>query len=250
MDGMWRLTGELDDERGTVLNDVLTRTARRLDQSGEATANARFDALYRLATRRLRPVVRAAHPDRRSGDPIDHEVTNCSEDFEGFDGFDPGMRMGVGYIVDAATLGDGSHDRSVAQTWAGHAVDPASVGRLACDADLYAMLYDELGWPTKVGRTRRAATRDQRLQLRGLYDRCPIDGTPFGDCEIHHANLPWEGSGETELDNLLPISRRWHRRIHDKGWRLTMHGDRSLTIWRPDGELHRAIPPPRPISRE
>ena len=225
-DGMWRLSGLVDDERGAVLQDVIRRAARRLDTKSEATANARVDALFRLATRA----------------PAD----SC----DSIDGFDPRVGMGVGYIVDAATLAGGPHDASVAQTWGGHDLDPAEVGRLACDTDCYGILYDRLGSPTKVGRTRRAATREQRLQLRGLYDRCPIDGTPFGDCEIHHVRLAWEDGGETELDNLVPISRAWHRRIHDKGWRLTMHADRSLEIWRPDGHLHRAIPPPRPISRE
>ena len=32
-----------------------------------------------------------------------------------------------------------------------------------------------------------------------IYNSCPLDGTPFGDCEIHHVNLPWEHGGETEL---------------------------------------------------
>jgi hypothetical protein len=158
--------------------------------------------------------------------------------------------MGVGYIVDAATLTRGPHHGSLAQTWDGHTIDPATVAHLACDTDLYAILYDKLGQPTKIGRTRRAATRTQRLQLRGLYAHCPLDGTPFGGCEIHHVNLPWEDGGETELDNLLPISRAWHRRVHDQGWLLKMHPDRSLKLWRPDGQLHRDIPPPRPISRE
>jgi hypothetical protein len=158
--------------------------------------------------------------------------------------------MGIGYIVDAATLAGGPHDRSVAQSWDGYNVDPAMVAHLACDTDLYAVLYDDVGHPTKIGRTRRAATREQRLQLRGLHDQCPLDGTPFGECEIHHVNVSWEHGGQTELDNLLPISRRWHHRIHDKGWRLKMYPNRSLKLWRPDGQLHRAIPPPIPISRE
>jgi hypothetical protein len=167
-----------------------------------------------------------------------------------FEGFDPGAKMGIGYIVDAATLMGGAHAGSVAQTWAGNDIDPTDIGCLACDADLYAVLYDELGQPTKVGCTHRAATREQRLQLRGLYDRCPLDGTPFGDCDIHHVNIPWEDGGETELHNLLPISRTWHYRVHHKRWRLKMAPDRSLKLWRPDGQLHRAIPPPTPISRE
>ena len=236
-DGMWQLWGQLDQARGAELNDVITRAARQLND-GEATANARADALHRLTTRR--PTTEPAATDL-DADPVEDDVLV---------GFDPGARMGIGYIVDAATLTGGAHDNSVAQTWDGHDIDPTEIGPLACDCDLYAVLYDELGQPTKVGRTQHAATREQRLQLRGLYDCCPLDGTPFGDCEIHHVNLPWEHGGETELDNLVPISRAWHRRVHQKGWELKMGPDRSLKLWRPNGQLQRAIPPPVPISRE
>ncbi|MGI9612276.1 MAG: HNH endonuclease signature motif containing protein, partial [Acidimicrobiales bacterium] len=236
-DGMWQLWGQLDQTRGAELNDVITRAARQLN-NGEATANARADALHRLTTRR--PAT------EHTG--TDHDPAAVEDD--ALAGFDPGARMGIGYIVDAATLTNGPHNHSVTQTWDGHNINPADVDHLACDTDLYAILYDELGQPTKVGRTRHAATREQRLQLRGLYDRCPLDGTPFGDCEVHHVNLPWEHGGETELHNLLPISRAWHHRIHHNGWTLKMGPDRSLKLWRPDGQLERAIPPPTPISRE
>jgi hypothetical protein len=94
-------------------------------------------------------------------------------------------RLGIGYIVDALTLAAGPHPGSVAQTWHGEDIDPLAAGRLACDADLYAILLDRCGAPTGVGRTRRSATRDQRLALRALYAACPLDGTPFGRCEIH-----------------------------------------------------------------
>ncbi|MGI9613673.1 MAG: HNH endonuclease signature motif containing protein, partial [Acidimicrobiales bacterium] len=236
-DGMWQLWGQLDQTRGAELNDIITRTARRLND-GEATAKAKANALHRHATRRPRT--------KPAGN--DHDPTRVEDDL--LAGFDPGARMGIGYIVDAATVTNGTHDNSTAQTWDGHNIDPADIGHLGCDTDRYAILYDELGQPTKVGCARHAATREQRLQLRDLYDRCPLDGTPFGDCEIHHVNVPWEHGGETELHNLVPISRAWHHRIHHNGWRLKMGPDRSLKLWRPDGQLHRTIRPPIPISRE
>lgn len=265
-DGMWNIAGKLDDQRGTELNDIITRVARRLDVNGEATANARIDALHRLVARKPRPA--GAHVrGRATSDPgqrvrgrvtdttdrrADRGDDSCADHdaVDWLDLFDPGAQMGVGYIVDVATLAEGPHDRSVAQTWGGHDIDPTEAACLGCDTDLYAILYNQLGQPTKVGRTRRAASREQRLLLRGLYDRCPLDGTPFADCDIHHVNLPWEDGGDTELDNLLPISRSWHRRVHHRGWRLKMNPDRSLKIWRPDGQLHRALPPPQPITRE
>ncbi|MGF1595627.1 MAG: hypothetical protein ACFCVK_01645 [Acidimicrobiales bacterium] len=163
-------------------------------------------------------------------------------------GVEPPLRLGIGYIVDVHTLAHGPHAATVAQTWAGHDIDPRAAGRHACDADCYAILIDELGRPGPVGRTRRSATRNQRLQLRALYAACPLDGTPFEWCQIHHVNQPWEAGGPTETDNLLPISPDWHHRIHDRGWTLTMHPDRALTLTRPDGTIDRTVDPPLPLT--
>ena len=218
-DGMWWFRGLLDDERGAELSALIGQAASRLAGDDRVTSNHRATAL---------------HCTLQGPDP---------------DGSRPSTNLGVGYIVDAKTLSGGPHDRSVAQTWGGESIDPASAGRLSCDADCYAVLVDQLGRPTAVGRTRRRATREQRLQLRALYPTCPLDGTPFDRCEVHHVNVPWESGGDTELDNLLPISLDWHHRIHDRGWTLKMASDRSLTLWRPDGTLERSIGPPSPITR-
>ena len=219
-DGMWWLRGLFDSERGAEINALVEQGAAKLAGNDRVTANHRAAALH-----------------KGFGGPDDVGVR-------------PAARLGVGYIVDAKTLGEGRHDSSTAQTWAGEAIDPASAGRLACDTDCYAVLVDRVGRPEAVGRTRRRATREQRLQLRALYSGCPLDGTPFDRCEIHHVNVPWEDGGETELENLLPISVDWHHRIHDRGWTLKMAPDRSLKLWRPDGTLERSIGPPTPITRE
>jgi hypothetical protein len=77
---------------------------------------------------------------------------------------------------------------------------------------------------------------------------CPLSGTPFADCEIHHLDF-WEEGGGTDYDNLILLSRRWHHLIHDQGWRIQRTADRSLVVTRPDGTLHRVVPPPTPITR-
>ena len=218
-DGMWWLRASLDGERGAEVNALLQRQATALAGGDRATPNDLAAALHEAL---CRPAAEGARP---------------------------AISLGVGYIVDALTLQEGRHDGSVAETWDGEPIDPAAAGRLACDADCYAVLVDQLGRPTSVGRTRRRATREQRLQLRALYSGCPLDGTAFDRCEIHHVNVPWERGGETELDNLLPISLDWHHRIHDRGWTLKMAPDRSLKLWRPDGTLERSIGPPTPITR-
>ena len=218
-DGMWWLSGELDPERGALLDDVLRTETRGLTSEGTADDNTRAEALVNLAT--------------RTGNSTTQP------------------RLGIGYIVDAQTLAHGRHEDSVAQTWAGEESEPAAMQRLSCNADLYAVLIDRLGQPAGAGLTRRAASREQRLQLRALYDTCAIDGTTsFDRCEIHHVNVFYEDGGETELDNLLPVSSDWHHRIHDRGWTLKMGPDRSLKLWQPNGQLDRNIPPPQPLTRQ
>ncbi len=217
--GMVGIWGSIDDERGTVLTDLVDAEARRLAGDGPVTANHRMAALYHLMT--------------RSGDA------------------DPGPapRMGVGWIADAATGHTGPHPGSVTETWSGEPVDPATIGRLACDADWHTTWLDHKGYPMWVSYQSRTATREQRLALRALYPTCSIDGaTAFADCEIHHLT-PVDDGGETSIDNMVPLSWTWHHRVHDKGWRLVMEPDRTLRLYRPDGTHDRTIPPPTPITR-
>lgn len=165
------------------------------------------------------------------------------------DTIDVPLRLGIGYIIDVDTLLAGPHPNSVAETWAGDRYDPRAIQRLACDTDWYGVQIGPNGQLQPVGGARRAATRNQRLALRALYRGCPIDGTPFDRCEIHHLT-PFGNGGATDIDNLVPISIDWHHRIHDRQWHLTLKPDRSLELRRPDGALHRSIPPPEPITRQ
>ena len=38
--------------------------------------------------------------------------------------------------------------------------------------------------------------------------------------------------------NLLPLCTRHHHDVHEGGWHLTLHPDRTITLHRPDGTLH------------
>ncbi|MFN3217939.1 MAG: hypothetical protein ACE367_15705 [Acidimicrobiales bacterium] len=286
-DGTWAVAASMDDERGARMDAAVTARAREiadLRPSGQRTvtandrARAAFELLCGVTLDGSGVMGGSAGPGaagscRTSGDWCGggSDGSSCdggpgvapdgaagaaagpAERGSGTDGVDDrvmGPNLAVGLIVDAATLVHGPHAGSVTETWGGRPVDPAAALRRCCDADWYVMVYDALGRPTRVGRSRRYATREQRLQLRGLYRTCPIDGvTPFHRCEIHHVNLDYELGGETELHNLVPISTEWHHRIHDGGWSLTMDADRTLRLFRPDGTLDRVIDPPTPITR-
>ena len=75
---------------------------------------------------------------------------------------------------------------------------------------------------------------------------CVIPGceTGFALCDIHHV-IWWERFGLTNLDNLAPLCSRHHHNIHDDGWTLTLHRDRSVTVQLPDGRTLNNGPPTR-----
>ena len=87
------------------------------------------------------------------------------------------------------------------------------------------------------GRGRRVATADQRRALRAMYRTCGYPGCTvrFADCEIHHVIAWIRQRGPTNLDNLLPLCAKHHHDVHEGGWHLTLHPDRTITLHHPTG---------------
>ena len=74
-----------------------------------------------------------------------------------------------------------------------------------------------------------------------MYNGRPISDAPWSQCEVHHTVF-YDESRRTVLSELVPISKRWHHLVHEGGWALTMDQERALTLYQPDGTLHRSIP--------
>ncbi len=100
--------------------------------------------------------------------------------------------------------------------------------------------------PLDLGRSSRLASAAQRRVLRGLYPRCAIPDCPvrFDRTDAHHVWY-WEDGGPTDLDNLLPLCSRHHSAVHDRGWKLKLLPDRTLTVTFPDGKTMTTGPPSR-----
>ena len=125
------------------------------------------------------------------------------------------------------------------ETSDGQPITPDAVRRLACDAELIPTVLDSTGAVLDQGRARRVATVDQRRALRAMYRTCghPDCTVRFADCEIHHV-IEWiHQHGPTDLANLLPLCNEHHHLVHDAGWHLTLHPDRTITLRRPDGTV-------------
>ena len=142
-------------------------------------------------------------------------------------------------LVDHDTYNTGPHERTVCETGAGQPVPPETVRRVACDADIIPVVVDSNGVVLNMGRTQRSATPEQRSALRVMYRSCahPDCVVGFDACDIHHVD-PWHPVGLTDLDNLLPLCSGHHHEVHEGGWTLTLHADRTIELRRPDGSLY------------
>jgi len=69
-----------------------------------------------------------------------------------------------------------------------------------------------------------------------MYRSCGFPGCQvlFGDCEIHHVIAWFRRRGPT-MENLLPLCNEHHHRVHERGWHLSLHPDRRITLHHPDG---------------
>jgi hypothetical protein len=155
------------------------------------------------------------------------------------------LEADITLIVDAETAATCKlHHHSICETSDGLPVPPESVRRLLCNGCITPVILGEDGVPINVGRAQRTATRAQRRALRAIYRHCAYAGcdTLFDRCEIHH--IDWfEHGGATDLHNLLPLCSRHHHLIHEGGWTIQLSPDRTLTITRPNGEIHATVRP-------
>ena len=100
--------------------------------------------------------------------------------------------------------------------------------RLACDAELWGLLFNNSGEPLHLGRRRRTVSSAQRKALAARDEGCVICGTQPSFCEAHHI-VPWQNGGNTDIDNLALVCRRHHSKLHDQKLRLHRHPDGSWT---------------------
>ena len=142
----------------------------------------------------------------------------------------------VSVLIDHATLVAGLHERSVCETSDGQPLTPDAVRRLACDAELIPTVLDSTGAVLDQGRVETGGHRRPTPRPAGDVPHCghPDCTVRFADCEIHHV-IEWiHQHGPTDLANLLPLCNEHHHLVHDAGWHLTLHPDRTITLQRPD----------------
>ncbi|MDD7967305.1 HNH endonuclease signature motif containing protein [Actinomycetospora lemnae] len=105
----------------------------------------------------------------------------------------------------------------------GHPVDPATVRRWACDAEIVPMILGSTSEPLDVGRRQRTAPDALRRALTLRDGGCAFPGCTRRPrrCHAHHIRH-WLDGGDTALHNMCLLCRYHHQLIHRGGWQITM----------------------------
>ncbi len=107
--------------------------------------------------------------------------------------------------------------------------------RLACESDLFGVLFDGKGLPLWHGRKTRSVSPQQWRALVARDRGCVLCGAGPSYCHAHHI-IPWTppAEGPTDIDNLVLVCNRHHHHIHQHNLTLTRAPDGSWTASTPN----------------
>jgi hypothetical protein len=220
-EGNLRLMGELADDNGVLVSNVLNAMAESYgpDENGKYAP---------IGERLARALVELASKDL-AGQGEGHRATViCHIDADTFAGFDG-----------EATL-EGGPD-IVAET----------VRRLLCDGRFQFIKENANGEPIAVGRTSRFATWAQRraMMRRDLGCRFPGCGRTRW-LNAHHIKY-WDLGGETDLYNLITTCVFHHHLVHEGGWTISGDPNGEVNFISPYGREYPSRPmPPASVIRD
>ena len=102
--------------------------------------------------------------------------------------------------------------------------------RLACQAELFGILFDGNGLPLWHGRRTRTVSPQQWRTLVARDRGCVLCGTSPSHCHAHHI-IPWSppAAGPTDIDNLALVCNRHHHHIHQHNLTLARGPDGCWT---------------------
>lgn len=223
-DGSGRVTGRLTAEATAVWDVILDAlSAPRCetdggDRDGEpdhrSASQRRHDALVEAGQRLLR----SGSLPAAGGVPVTVLVRTVQEEFDS--------------------------DTGIAHTARGDLLSMRAIRAMSGDAELVPIVTDEAGAVLALGRTRRLASRAQRLALASRDGGCtfPNCDRPAAWTEAHHVR-PWQDGGTTDLDNMCLVCRFHHREFQARGWAVRMSG--GVPEWIPPPWLDRDRRPQR-----
>jgi hypothetical protein len=147
-------------------------------------------------------------------------------------------------ILARTTLAELESGTGLALTARGDLLSVRELAAMSSDAEIVPVVCDENGQVLRLGRTRRLASRAQRLALASRDGGCTFPGCdrPAAWTEVHHV-VPWQDGGATDLSNLCLVCRYHHREFEPRGWQVRMAG--GVPEWIPPAWLDPARRPRR-----
>ncbi len=118
------------------------------------------------------------------------------------------------------------------------------VRRLACDGRVQPLIENGSTRPFGIG---RASRKVPDWLLRHIKERdggCRFPGCTHDRWLHAHHIRHWANGGATDSENLVMLCGFHHRLVHDGGWVMIAHDNRTLEFIRPDGRALDAGPPP------
>jgi hypothetical protein len=211
--GMIVVHGEFDPVTGQAIRVAVEAEANRL-----FTADGGRESAKRVRTR-----------DQRRADAFEALVTGSVSG----GGANSRPRNQLVIVAETGVI-DGTDPQGRCEIPGLGPIPTSQLERLACNADLFGVLFSGDGDPLWHGRGHRSATD---AQMRGLIARdggCIGCGKGPQFCEAHHI-VHWAppARGPTDIDNMVLLCTHEHRLVHDHGWQV-VHG--------PDGKF-RLEPP-------
>lgn len=142
-------------------------------------------------------------------------------------------------IIVSTTLQELESGAGYAVTGGGSMLPMADVIRLAAHAHHYLAIYDQhTSEPLYLGRTKRLASRGQRIMLHDIDRGCTKPGCTVAgyDCQVHHAALDWAAGGRSDITDETLACGPHNRLVTDGGWRTRKRHD-GRTEWIPPPHL-------------
>ena len=115
--------------------------------------------------------------------------------------------------------------------------------RLTCDATTVEVVEDAAGNVINVGRRTRRINRRMRHALRLRDHSCQFPGCNRAGRQGHHLHH-WTNGGPTNLDNLVNLCWRHHRRVHEGGYRVERDSERRWVFYNEYGRKLSSIVTP------
>ncbi|HEY7873867.1 MAG TPA: DUF222 domain-containing protein [Actinomycetota bacterium] len=219
--GAFVIKGMLDPEEGAIIASALDAMMESQPNDEDSFEQRRADALVDVAQAALEASVDGSHR---------------------------ADRYQVVLHVDAESVSDSGGDAG-AEVAPDVPVHGETARRVMCDCSIVTMV-EKAGEPIAIGRkSRRIPTsirramlaRDRGCRWPGCTNKRWVDG---------HHRTHWIRGGQTNLENLVALCRRHHRKTHEGEYEVRRRADDELEFVSRDGWIVEASPPIGPPKEE